>query len=162
MFGQLLNCYGRHNITAKVMLRWTLLFWAVATPAWGTVVFTLAIRDGIVMGADGLTVFVAGDAANPSIKQSAPAEPKIAVCGNRFLCGMAGINPFPKYTKIKYDFQDWISTIQVHHRASPRQFSKSITRCRIRTRRQGKRKREPRLRLISSFPQVCCDLRELV
>ena len=92
----------------------------------GSVVFTLAVRDGFVMAADGLTLSVGGEPGRAVVKRSAAAEPKIAVCGPRLLCGMVGVNPFPKELNIKYDFQGWILAIKSGHEFSPRLFTQAI------------------------------------
>lgn len=84
----------------------------LATIAHGTSVITLIGKDGIVMAADGLEVeqSLAGGGG------SRPTE-KIAICGDEFLCGMAGINPLyipipAKGIKVEYEFQHWIGTIK--------------------------------------------------
>jgi hypothetical protein len=92
----------------------------------GTVVFTLAVRDGFVMAADGLTILVGGELNGKPIQRTGASEPKIAICGHTLLCGMAGVNPFPKELKIEYDFQDWISDSHVLGMESPQQFAEAI------------------------------------
>jgi hypothetical protein len=91
----------------------------------GTVVFTLVLRDGLVMAADGLTTFVAEKGNGIAAPYRGAAEPKIAICGRRFLCGMAGVNPFPKGLGINYDFQKWITTFSVPQ-SSPEHFANII------------------------------------
>jgi hypothetical protein len=61
----------------------------------GTAVITSFIREGIVMASDGLQISegLTGDPKNPFSQRREEAEPKIAVCNNSFLCGMAGTNP---------------------------------------------------------------------
>ena len=54
-----------------------------------------------------------------------PAEPKIAICGTRFLCGFAGYSPIIT-GNFKYDFQDWISSIKVDDHTSVREFADSV------------------------------------
>jgi hypothetical protein len=94
----------------------------------GTVVVTFAARDGFVMAADGLTIFQGTSNGKPVTGLRADAEPKIAVCGRLFLCGMAGMNPIikSKRPKFEYHFQQWISAIQLDHQSSPKEFSKII------------------------------------
>lgn len=92
----------------------------------GTVVFSLAVRGGFVMAADGESVVIAESKSGISKQLLVAAEPKIAVCGRVFLCGMDGVNPFPKSLGIEYDFQAWIAKVGGRHLTSPRQFSAAV------------------------------------
>jgi hypothetical protein len=91
----------------------------------GPVVFTLVVRDGLVMAADGLTTFVAEKGNGIAAPYPGAAQPKIAICGRRFLCGMAGVNPFPTGLGINYDFQKWITTFSASQ-SSPQRFANLI------------------------------------
>lgn len=96
----------------------------------GTAILTMAIRDGFIMGADGMTVFQGGIDAKPGVGIRAVVEPKIAICAKRLLCGMAGINPihnrYPGGLVVEYDFQEWISRIPGNDQTSPRQFADAM------------------------------------
>jgi hypothetical protein len=90
----------------------------------GTSVIALTAPDGLVMAADGLTLFVP-DGANKVSASSIPPEPKIAVCGKRFLCGFAGYNPIDS-GGFKYNFQNWISSIRVAGHPSVKEFTETV------------------------------------
>ena len=96
----------------------------------GTAVITLFIREGIVMASDGLQVSegLTGDPKNPFWQHREEAEPKVAVCNQSFLCGMAGTNPITlgKPINIEYHFQEWLPITNTKARFSVRDYAKAI------------------------------------
>jgi len=96
----------------------------------GTCVFTFTTGDFIVMAADGETHLEQpiGHSGSMYTRTVKAAEPKIAVCGARhLLCGMAGVNPitFSEF-QIKYNFQDWITTVIGNKNATVTQYAYTI------------------------------------
>jgi len=103
---------------------------ALSCFAHATVVATLGAKDGLVMAADGMAL---SQQANPSHRILSIKEaslPKIAICGGRFVCGMAGQNPLhinKSGRKVEYEFEHWVSTLAGGtHATSPLEFSNLI------------------------------------
>jgi hypothetical protein len=97
----------------------------------GTCVLTLSTMDSIVMAADGQTHFESptNNPKAPYDKQTEEGESKIAICGRRFICATAGINPMNYEAdgiSVHYAFQQWISTIVVDEDASVSDFADAV------------------------------------
>jgi hypothetical protein len=127
--GQSLSCEVSLRLSGTMPLVFACLFSPITlAPQYshGTVIFSLVVRGGFVMAADGESVVIVESKSGVSKQLLVPAEPKIAICGHVFLCGMAGVNPFPKNLGIEYDFQDWIAKVGGRRLTSPREFSAAV------------------------------------
>jgi hypothetical protein len=93
----------------------------------GTAIAAVCSRDGCAMAADGLELAESkprdGDAAfRTTIQES---EPKIAICGERFICATAGINPI-LVIRAEYHFKDWIVSVKRKPNGTVRDFADAV------------------------------------
>jgi hypothetical protein len=104
----------------------------------GTSILAAMSDDGIVLASDGLTVWKSVNPEVPLADSFEPAEPKVAICGGRFLCATAGVNPLVTKNlseiqpgldvpvNLEYHFQSWLPVLDEESNASVLDYAKML------------------------------------
>ena len=94
----------------------------------GTAVITLFAQDAIVMASDGLAVSetLTGNPKQPFTRSATESEAKIVAC-ERFLCGLAGINPLTiSDLNSEYHFQELLPVNHGKTSATAKEYAQAL------------------------------------
>jgi hypothetical protein len=104
----------------------------------GTSILAAISDNGIILASDGLAVFRSVNPEVPLADTFEPAEPKVAICGGRFLCATAGVNPLVTKNlsdiqpgldvpvNLEYHFQSWLPVLDEKSNASVLDYAKML------------------------------------